>query len=288
MCRFKLEREGGEGGGGVTLARQAPPTGDGCREGKGFVDWFTHAALRPREPSVPDVVVFQQPAERRLHLCHQLLGSIALLTREREPLLVGGDAPARLREPLAGVLWNVSLQCPLHGLDDATTLLKVRHDLGDTPLCQLDGCVCALAGLVTLARQTPSAGDGGGLFNDGGDVIVTQLFYDNADFLRFRDACRRLGIQAPVVPGVMPVTNFAQIRRIATLCGARLPESFTRAFEAAGDDEAAQFEAGVDFAAKQVEELVAAGVPGIHFYVLNKSPATTRVLEAVGIGGRRA
>ena len=122
----------------------------------------------------------------------------------------------------------------------------------------------------------------------GGDVIVTQLFYDNADFLRFRDACRRLGIQAPVVPGVMPVTNFAQIRRIATLCGARLPESFTRAFEAAGDDEAAQFEAGVDFAAKQVEELVAAGVPGIHFYVLNKSPATTRVLEAVGIGGRRA
>lgn len=121
----------------------------------------------------------------------------------------------------------------------------------------------------------------------GGDVIVTQLFYDNADFLRFRDACRRLGIQAPVVPGVMPVTNFAQIRRIATLCGARLPESFTRAFEAAGDDEAAQFEAGVDFAAKQVEELVAAGVPGIHFYVLNKSPATTRVLEAVGIGGRK-
>ena len=122
----------------------------------------------------------------------------------------------------------------------------------------------------------------------GGDLIVTQLFYDNADFLRFRDACRRLGIQAPVVPGVMPVTNFAQIRRIATLCAARLPESVTRAFEAAGDDETAQFEAGVEFAAKQVEELVAAGVPGIHFYVLNKSPATSRVLEAVGIGGRRA
>jgi methylenetetrahydrofolate reductase (NADPH) len=124
--------------------------------------------------------------------------------------------------------------------------------------------------------------------DNGGDVIVTQLFYDNADFLRFRDACRRLGIQAPVVPGVMPVTNFAQIRRIATLCGARLPDSFTRAFEAAGDDETAQFEAGVEFAAKQVEELVAAGVPGIHFYVLNKSPATIRVLEAVGIGGPKA
>lgn len=123
---------------------------------------------------------------------------------------------------------------------------------------------------------------------NGGDVIVTQLFYDNADFLRFRDACRRLGIRAPIVPGVMPVTNFAQISRIASLCGARLPETFTRAFAAAGDDEAAQFDAGVEFAARQVEELVAEGVPGIHFYVLNKSPATTRVLEQVGIGGRKA
>ncbi len=117
----------------------------------------------------------------------------------------------------------------------------------------------------------------------GGDVVVTQLFYDNADFFRFRDHCTALGIDLPIVPGVMPVTNYAQVRRIASLCKARLPESFTRPFEAAGDDEAAQFEAGVAFAARQVEELIAAGVPGIHFYVLNKSPATVRVLEHVGM-----
>ena len=122
----------------------------------------------------------------------------------------------------------------------------------------------------------------------GGDVVVTQLFYDNADFLRFRDLCARMRITAPIVPGIMPVTNFAQIRRIASLCGARLPESFTRAFEAAGDDEAAQFEAGVTFAARQVEELVAAGVPGIHFYVLNRSPATIRVLKEAGLAGRKS
>jgi len=120
----------------------------------------------------------------------------------------------------------------------------------------------------------------------GGDVVVTQLFYDNADFFRFRDACGRLGITAPIVPGVMPVTNYAQIRRIASLCKARLPDAFTQAFEAAGDDEAAQFEAGVTYAARQVEGLVAAGVPGVHFYVLNKSSATIRVLEHVGL--RRA
>jgi methylenetetrahydrofolate reductase (NADPH) len=117
----------------------------------------------------------------------------------------------------------------------------------------------------------------------GGDVVVTQLFYDNADFFRFRDRCAALGISQPIVPGVMPVTNFAQIRRIASLCKAQLPDAFTRAFEAAGNDEAAQFEAGVTYAARQVEALVAAGVPGIHFYVLNKSPATIRVLDHVGL-----
>ena len=117
----------------------------------------------------------------------------------------------------------------------------------------------------------------------GGDVVVTQLFYDNADFFRFRDRCADMGIRAPVVPGIMPVTNFAQVRRIASLCKARLPDDFTQAFEAAGDDEAAQFEAGVSYAARQVEELITGGVPGMHFYVLNKSPATIRVLEQVGL-----
>lgn len=120
----------------------------------------------------------------------------------------------------------------------------------------------------------------------GGDVVVTQLFYDNDDFLRFRDRCAAIGITAPIVPGVMPVTNYAQIRRIAGLCKARLPEAFTRPFEAAGDDEAAQFEAGVSYAARQVEELMAAGVPGVHFYVLNRSPATVRVLGHVGLAPR--
>ena len=117
----------------------------------------------------------------------------------------------------------------------------------------------------------------------GGEVIVTQLFYDNADFFRFRDRCTALGITQPIVPGVMPVTNYAQIRRIATLCKARLPDEFTRGFEAAGDDEAAQFEAGVDFATRQVRGLLDAGVPGVHFYVLNKSPATSRVLRDVNL-----
>ena len=117
----------------------------------------------------------------------------------------------------------------------------------------------------------------------GGDVVVTQLFYDNADFFRFRDRCAALGISQPIVPGLMPVTNYAQVRRIASLCKARLPDEFTRAFEAAGADEAAQFEAGVEFASRQVQGLLDGGVPGIHFYVLNKSTATSRVLRQVAV-----
>ncbi|HEY2839243.1 MAG TPA: methylenetetrahydrofolate reductase [NAD(P)H] [Pirellulales bacterium] len=115
----------------------------------------------------------------------------------------------------------------------------------------------------------------------GADVVITQLFYDNADFFRFRDACEKLGIRAPIVPGVLPVTNLAQIRRITAMCGARLPARFVAALEAHDDNLEDQFEVGVEFATAQVQELLDADVPGVHFYVLNKSPATCRVLRGV-------
>lgn len=115
----------------------------------------------------------------------------------------------------------------------------------------------------------------------GADVVVTQLFYDNDDFFRFRDRCEQLSIRVPIVPGVLPVTNLAQIRRITGMCGARLPESFVAALEAHDEQPEDQFEVGVEFATAQVQKLLDRGVPGIHFYVLNKSPATCRVLRGV-------
>ena len=117
----------------------------------------------------------------------------------------------------------------------------------------------------------------------GGDVVITQLFYDNADFFRFQDACANMGITVPLVPGILPVTNLNQIQRITSLCGARLPEPFVADLAACCEDEEAQFEVGVAQAASQVRELVDRGVAGIHFYVLNKSQATSRVLRTVGI-----
>ncbi|HUY91887.1 MAG TPA: methylenetetrahydrofolate reductase [NAD(P)H] [Pirellulales bacterium] len=115
----------------------------------------------------------------------------------------------------------------------------------------------------------------------GGDVVITQLFYFNEDFFRFRERCQRLGIQAPIVPGILPVTNLAQIRRITSLCGAKLPSAFVADLEVRSDDAEAQFELGVEFATRQTQELIDDDVPGIHFYVLNKSPATCRVLRSV-------
>jgi methylenetetrahydrofolate reductase (NADH) len=117
----------------------------------------------------------------------------------------------------------------------------------------------------------------------GADVVITQLFYDNQDFWRFRDRCQQAGIGIPIVPGILPVTNLAQIQRIASLCGARLPRAFHEGLEQQSASVEGQFAVGVEFATRQVRELVEQGVPGLHFYVLNKSPATSGVLQAVGL-----
>lgn len=120
----------------------------------------------------------------------------------------------------------------------------------------------------------------------GADIVVTQLFYDNQDYFRFCDACEKAGIRIPIVPGILPVTNLAQIKRITSLCKAKLPDSFTAELTKREDDQW-QFEVGVEYARRQVQELIDRGVPGIHFYVLNKSGATNQILSRIE-GMRRA
>lgn len=115
----------------------------------------------------------------------------------------------------------------------------------------------------------------------GGEAVFTQLYYDNADFFAFRDRCDKIGVRKPIIPGLLPILNLAQIQRITKLCKARLPEELVRRLEASADDPAAQTEVGIEHASKQCEELLRAGVPGIHFYVLNKHEATTRILRNV-------
>ena len=114
----------------------------------------------------------------------------------------------------------------------------------------------------------------------GADSVVTQLFYRNDDFFRFRDQCEATGINVPIIPGLLPVTNLAQIKRITKLCAAYLPEEFvTKLGEK--DDADWQTKVGIEFATKQVQELIDQGVAGLHFYVLNKSEATLQVARQV-------
>jgi len=119
----------------------------------------------------------------------------------------------------------------------------------------------------------------------GADIVITQLFYDNSHFFDFLDRAQAIGIDIPIIPGVLPVTNLVQIKRIASLCGAELPEAFTNDLDRHADDTDGQFKVGVAHATEQVQELIGAGVAGIHFYVLNKSLATARILSGVSLPG---
>ncbi len=115
----------------------------------------------------------------------------------------------------------------------------------------------------------------------GGDAIFTQLFFVNEHFFKYREHCDKLGITIPIVPGIMPITDFARIKRITAMCGTDFPPDLAAKLEAAQDDADAQFEIGVEFAIKQCSELRNQGAPGIHFYALNKSQACQKILESL-------
>lgn len=109
----------------------------------------------------------------------------------------------------------------------------------------------------------------------GSDAIITQLFYSNEDFFRFRDACEKRSINVPIVPGLLPVTELKQVQRITSLCGSKLPQDFMEALGSSNDP----FEVGVEQAVNQIEELKAGGIEGLHLYVLNKSGVTIEIMK---------
>jgi methylenetetrahydrofolate reductase (NADPH) len=159
--------------------------------------------------------------------------------------------------------------------------LKYANELVELIRAEFPNFEIAVAGYPETHQEAPSADiDLENLkrkVDAGADIIITQLFYQNEDFFRFQDRCQAAGITAPLVPGILPVTNLGQIQRITSLCKAALPKDFIDRL-GEKDDTAWQMEIGIEQATKQVEELVAGGVPGVHFYVLNKSQATSRVL----------
>jgi methylenetetrahydrofolate reductase (NADPH) len=115
----------------------------------------------------------------------------------------------------------------------------------------------------------------------GASYLITQLFYDNAFYFDFMERVRRAGITVPIIPGIMPIVDIAQIRRITVGCGATIPARLENELQRCDTPESA-LALGVRWATMQCAELLERGAPGIHFYTLNRSPATRMVLQALG------
>lgn len=117
----------------------------------------------------------------------------------------------------------------------------------------------------------------------GACVVITQLFFDNAAYFRFVEDARRIGIEAPIVPGMLPIQSVTQVRRFAALCGSRIPPELERMLDKVADDDAAAVELGIDYATEQCEELLRFGVPGFHFYSLNRSHSVLRIHQRLAL-----
>jgi methylenetetrahydrofolate reductase (NADPH) len=118
----------------------------------------------------------------------------------------------------------------------------------------------------------------------GADFVITQLFFDNADFFEFWEHVRnKLGVKVPITPGVIPILSAGQIKRFTALCGARIPSPLRERLEELGENDDAVAEFGIEYASKQCDELLRAGVPGLHFYTLNKARSTTQILKNLGL-----
>ena len=121
--------------------------------------------------------------------------------------------------------------------------------------------------------------------DSGVGFLITQVFFDNDYYVRFVEAARFAGIEVPIIPGIMPITNVAQIKTMTSMCGATIPPSLLEALELRAEDPEAVVELGVAYATLQCAELLAWGAPGIHFYTLNRSPATRAILSALKLRG---
>ena len=172
-------------------------------------------------------------------------------------------------------------QATTGGFEYAGQLVRFLHEQGEFSIGVAgfpEGHVACKAGKEADWRHLKEKVDA------GADFILTQLFFDNADFLRFRDhLTQQLGVTVPIVPGIVSILSGSQIKRFTAMCGATIPSPLAAKLDELGNDDAAVAEFGVEYATRQCEELLRAGVPGVHFYTLNKAKATVRILKNLGL-----
>ncbi|HUD48202.1 MAG TPA: methylenetetrahydrofolate reductase [NAD(P)H] [Candidatus Baltobacteraceae bacterium] len=121
----------------------------------------------------------------------------------------------------------------------------------------------------------------------GADFVLTQLFFNNQDFFRFREHLAKKGVGVPICPGIIPILSASQIKRFTALCGAQLPWHLVESLEQYADDDEACVQFGIEYATRQCEELLRAGVPGLHFYTLNKARSTSQVVRNLRLDKRQ-
>jgi methylenetetrahydrofolate reductase (NADPH) len=187
----------------------------------------------------------------------------------RNVLALRGDPPQ-------GQSWFVPTEGGFQYADQLVKYVRDRHDFCIGVAGYPEGhpqCLNRTRDLENLKRKVDS----------GGCFIITQLFFDNADFYRFRDAARTMGIKVPIVAGIMPITNVGQIKRFISMCGAKIPNPLLLKLERLESDPESVAAAGIEYAARQSQDLLFHGVDGIHFYTLNKSKATVEICRALNV-----
>lgn len=183
-------------------------------------------------------------------------------------LALRGDRPVNQPEPSEG--WFPDFKNAVH------LIRHLREKFGDT----------FSLGCAGYPEKHPEASD---LDTDlarlkekveaGADFIITQLYFDNAHFFRFVERCRQLGIRVPIIAGIMPVTNVAQIKKFTSMCGAVIPDQMLSDLDEIADDPDAVSQYGIAWSTRQCRELLSRGVDGLHFYTLNKSKATLQIVK---------
>jgi methylenetetrahydrofolate reductase (NADPH) len=251
----------------------------------------TIAELRPYEPDYVSVTYGAAGSTQRL--------TVDLVRRIKKE--VGIEAMAHLtcvgatREDLAGVLGElrdggIENVIALRGdpprgettfkkteggfgnASELVALMRARFDFCIAAACYPEKHTEALDAETDLRHLKAKV-------DAGADFLITQLFFDNADYYRFVERARSAGISVPIVAGIMPITNLSQIKRFTALCGSSIPADLLARLEACGADNDAVCALGVEHATAQCKALLAHGTPGIHFYTLNRSLATRHILD---------
>ena len=158
--------------------------------------------------------------------------------------------------------------------DDLVSWIRVHGDFGISGACYPEGHPES-PNIVSDIRYLKQKVDA------GASHLVSQLFFDNDDFLRFLERCRLAGIEVPIEAGIMPVLSKASIQRMVSMCGASLPRKLTRILARYGDHPQAMREAGIAYAIDQISDLIAAGVDGIHLYTMNNPQVAQQISHSI-------